>query len=66
VSTPDDHTSSAQVEERVIVSDVHKHPAALDDATRVYAEATSSTVHFLIAENERMTKELVLAATTTL
>lgn len=58
VSTPDDHKSLVQVEEWVIVSHVHKHPTTLADATRVYAEATSSSVHFLIAENERMAKEL--------
>ena len=52
VSTLDDHTSPAQFKERVIVSDVRKHPAALDDATRAYVEATSSSVRFLIAENE--------------
>jgi len=45
----------------VIVTDVHKHPASLANATRVYAEATSSSVHFLIAENEWMTKELHVA-----
>ena len=45
----------------MIVTDVHKHPAALVDATRVYAEATSSSVRFLIAENERMAKELEVA-----
>jgi len=39
------------------VTDVHKHPAALVDATRVYAQATSSSVCFLIAENEWMAKE---------
>lgn len=38
--------------------DVHKHPTALADATRVYAEANSSSVHFLIAKNERMAKEI--------
>lgn len=38
--------------------DVRKHTKALADATRVYAESTSSSVRFLIAENERMAKEL--------
>ena len=38
--------------------DVHKHPFALDDATRVYGEDTKSSVYFLIVENERMAKEL--------
>jgi len=58
VSTLDDHTSYAQFEERVIVVDMHKHPTTLANATRAYAEATSSSVHFLIAENKRMAKEL--------
>lgn len=40
------------------MTDVHKHLAALANATRVYAKATSSSVHFLIAENDRMKKEL--------
>lgn len=40
------------------MTNVHKDPTALDDATRVYVEATSSSVFFLIAENEWMTKEL--------
>ena len=52
VSTLDDHTSLAHFEELVIMSDVHKHPATLGDATRAYDEATSSSVHFLISENE--------------
>lgn len=38
--------------------DVCKHLAALVDATRAYAEATSSSVRFLIDENERMAKVL--------
>ncbi len=38
--------------------DVHKHPASLADATIVYVEASSSSVRFLIDENERMAKEL--------
>ena len=40
------------------MSNVHKHPVALADATRAYAEATSLGVLFLIVENERMDKEL--------
>lgn len=40
---------------------VCKHLAALVDATRAYAEATSSSVHFLIIENERMAKDLQMA-----
>lgn len=42
----------------MIVSDMHKYPTILADATRVYAKATSSSVHFLIVENEKMDKEL--------
>ncbi len=40
------------------MSDMRKHPTTLDDATKAYAKATSSIVRFLIAENERMAKEL--------
>lgn len=40
------------------MSDVHKHPSALVDATKTYFEPTSSSVRFLIVENERMAKEL--------
>ena len=58
VSTLEDHTSPAQFEEQVIMSYVRKHPLALTDAIRVYFEAISSSVRFLIAENERMAKEL--------
>ena len=43
------------------MTDIHKHPTTLADATRVYVEATSSSVRFLIAENERMAKELQVA-----
>lgn len=42
----------------MIIAVVNNHPAALDNATRAYAEATSSSVRFLIEENERMAKEL--------
>jgi len=41
--------------------DVHKHPAVLADAIKVYDEATSSSVCFLISENEWMAKELQVA-----
>lgn len=58
VSSLDFHKYPVQFEEQVIISDVHKHPVALADATRAHAESTSSSVHFLIAENERMAKEL--------
>lgn len=57
----DDNTSPTDFEERVIISDMHKHLLALDDATRAYAKATSSSFCFLIAENERMDKELYMA-----
>ena len=43
------------------MTDVHKDPAALADVTRVYAEATISSVRFLITENEQMAKELQVA-----
>lgn len=59
--TTDVCISLVQFEERVIVSDVHKHPTALADATKAYAEATSSSVIFLIVENEHMAKELQVA-----
>jgi len=58
VSTPDDHTPPVQFEERVIMSDMHKHLAALVNATKAYVGATSSSVRFLIAKNEQMDKEL--------
>lgn len=40
------------------MSDVHRHPTSLDDATKAYVEATNSSVILLIAENENMAKEL--------
>lgn len=43
------------------MSDMCKNPTTLADATSVYAEATSLSVHFLIAENEWMDKELQTA-----
>jgi len=58
VSIPDDHTYPVQFEERLIMSNVRKHPITLADATRVYAEATRWNVHILIAKSERMTNEL--------
>lgn len=42
----------------MIMSNVRKHPAKLVDATKAYAEATISSVRFLIADNECMAKEL--------
>jgi len=38
-----------------------KYPASLADDTREYVEATSLGVHLLIAENERMAKQLNMA-----
>ena len=58
VLTLDDQTSLAKIEEKVIMTDLHKHSAALVNENRVYSEATSSSVCSLIAENERMAKEL--------
>ena len=58
VPNMEDCTYPTKVEERVNVTNVHKHPVALADATIVYAKAASSSVHFLIAENEQMAKEL--------
>lgn len=43
------------------MSDVRKHPVTLDDATKAYVEATSSSVRFLIAQNKHMAKELQAA-----
>ena len=40
------------------MSDVHRHPVALGDTTKAYANATSSIVRFLIAENECIAKAL--------
>lgn len=42
----------------MIVLDLRRHPTALADANKAYAEATSSSVKFLIAENEHMVKDL--------
>lgn len=54
VSTLDDHTSPMKFKECVIMFDIWKHPTTLDNPTRSYAEATSSSFQFMIAENERM------------
>lgn len=40
------------------MTNARKHPTALANATRLYVEATSSNVHFLIAKNKWMAKEL--------
>jgi len=45
----------------VIVTNVHKYPASLANATRVYVKATSSSVRFLIPKNEQMAKEIQFA-----
>ena len=45
----------------MIVSNVCKHPTTLADATKAYVEDTSLSVRFLIAEDERMAKELQTA-----
>ena len=58
VHTPDEHASPTHVEEWVIVLDVRRHPTALIDATKSYSKTTSSSVKFLMKENERMVKEL--------
>ena len=61
LSTLDDNTSPAQLQERVTVSDMHKHLVALANATIAYTEAISSSVRLLIIENEQMAKELWVA-----
>lgn len=43
------------------MSDLSKHAATLDDASKAYAEATHSSVRFLIVENECMAKVLQMA-----
>lgn len=43
------------------MSDVRRHPTALADATKAYAEATNSSARFLITESDRMAKELQMA-----
>jgi len=50
-----------QFEERVIMSDVRRHPIALADTTKAYDEATILSVHFLIVENKWMANELQMA-----
>jgi len=54
---PDDHASPA-FEERVIVLDVRRHLATMVDASKAYVEAMSSTINFLLEENDRMEKDL--------
>lgn len=56
-STLNDHTSLAQFEEWLVMSDVHKIQQH-SEATRAYPEATSSSVRFLIAENKQIVKEI--------
>jgi len=52
------HASPAHMEERVIVLDVRRHLAAMANASKAHAKARSSTVKFLLAENDRMAKDL--------
>jgi len=40
------------------MSNVRRHPASLVNATKAYTKVNSSSVRFLIDENERMAKEL--------
>ena len=58
VPTPYVHVSPAYFEEQVIMPNVHRHLATLANGTKAYVKATSSSVRFLIAENEHMAKEL--------
>lgn len=58
---PDDHVSHAFMKERVIVSDVRKHPVFMANATLDYTRAMSSNVKFLLAEIEQTKKNLQLA-----
>jgi len=58
VPTLDVHVSPVQIGERVFVFNVCRHLPALAEDTKAYTEATNSSVRFLIAENERMAKEL--------
>lgn len=43
VPTPDVHISPVHFQERVIVPNVRKHPIALADTIKAYAEATNSS-----------------------
>lgn len=61
VPTLNVHVSLVEFEEQVIMSDVRRHLATLTDATKAYTEATSSSVRFLIAENQHMAKEIQVA-----
>ena len=49
-----DHTSLVHIEERVIVSNAERNPAAMAKDSKAYVEATCSTINFLIVENDRM------------
>ena len=49
------------MKERVIVSDVRRHPTAMADETKAYVEATSSNVNLLLVENDKMANELQAA-----
>jgi len=54
----DDYTSPTFIKEMVIVSDTKKYPTSLVEASLTYAGATSSNVKFMLAENEKMAKNL--------
>ena len=54
----DDHTSPTHTKERVIVPDVRRHLFSMVEASKAYAEATSSMVKFSIVENDQMEKDL--------
>ena len=58
LSTLDVHAYPGKFEEFMIVFDEWKCPVALANYTKSYAEDTSSSVHFLIVDNERIAKEL--------
>ena len=58
---PNDHASSTFMKERVIVLDVRMNLVTIVDATLAYARAMSSNVKFLLAENEKIAKNLQVA-----
>jgi len=57
-----DHTLPTHIEERVIVPDLRRRPISMIKASKAYAEATSSMVKFLIAENDLMEKDFSRSA----
>ncbi len=52
----DEHASLAHFEEWVIVLDLRRQATTFANATKAYVEATSSSVKFMIAENQPMAK----------